>query len=77
MTLARFAGSLLLLFSYGVGVAHAQDLSGFFKGIKGAFVVYDMRNDRYVRYNPQRCRERFSPKSTFKIPNSLSVWGTA
>jgi len=71
MTLARFAGSLLLLFSYGVGVGHAQDLSGFFKDIKGAFVVYDMRNDRYVRHNPQRCRERFSPKSTFKIPNSL------
>ena len=59
------------MLSYGVGAAHAQDLSGFFKGINGAFVLYDMNNNRYVRYNEQRCRERFSPKSTFKIPNSL------
>ncbi|HEY9403232.1 MAG TPA: penicillin-binding transpeptidase domain-containing protein [Pyrinomonadaceae bacterium] len=57
--------------SCGTVAASAQDLSGFFKGINGAFVVYDMKNDRYVRYNPRRCRERFSPKSTFKIPNSL------
>jgi len=71
MTLAKFACSLLLVVSYGVVAAHAQDLSGFFKGIDGAFVVYDMNNDRYVRYNRQRCRQRFSPKSTFKIPNSL------
>lgn len=71
MTIARFAYSLLLLVSYGVVAAPAQDLSGFFKGTRGAFVVYDMSNNRYVRYNQQRCRQRFSPKSTFKIPNSL------
>jgi beta-lactamase class D len=71
MTLAKFACSLLLVVSYGVIAAHAQDLSGFFKGINGAFVVYDLKNDRYVRYNERRCREKFSPKSTFKIPNSL------
>lgn len=71
MKLAKFACSLLLVVSCGVIAAQAQDLSGFFKGIKGAFVVYDMKNDRYIRYNEQRCRERFSPKSTFKIPNSL------
>ncbi|HVQ35961.1 MAG TPA: penicillin-binding transpeptidase domain-containing protein, partial [Pyrinomonadaceae bacterium] len=51
--------------------ARAQDLSSYFKGTNGAFVVYDLKNDRYVRYNPHRCRQRFSPKSTFKIPNSL------
>jgi beta-lactamase class D len=60
-----------MVMSYGVVAARAQDLSSFFKGINGAFVVYDMKNDRYVRYNKGRCRERFSPKSTFKIPNSL------
>ena len=70
MTLAKFACSILLIVSY-VATAHAQDLSSFFKGVNGAFVVYDMKNDRYVRYNERRCRERFSPKSTFKIPNSL------
>lgn len=70
MTPAKFVCSLLLVVSYGVA-AHAQDLSGFFKRIDGAFVVYDMKNDRYLRYNKERCRQRFSPKSTFKIPNSL------
>jgi len=49
----------------------APDLSPFFKDTTGAFVLYDLKNDRYLRYNEQRCRERFSPKSTFKIPNSL------
>src|SRR5215211_7937208 len=49
----------------------APDLSPFFKDTTGAFVLYDQKNDRYLRYNEQRCRERFSPKSTFKIPNSL------
>ena len=71
MTLAKLACSLLLVVSYGVVAAHAQDLSGFFKGVNGAFVVYDIKNDRYVRYNQRRCRQRFSPKLTFKIPNSL------
>jgi beta-lactamase class D len=71
MTLAKFACYLLLVISYTAIPAQAQDLSGFFKGINGAFVVYDLKNDRYVRYNERRCRQRFSPKSTFKIPNSL------
>jgi len=70
MTVAKFACSLLLVISCGVA-AHAQDLSSFFKGVNGAFVLYDMNRNHYVRYNVERCRERFSPKSTFKIPNSL------
>jgi beta-lactamase class D len=47
------------------------DLSPFFKDTKGAFVLYDAKQERYIRYNEARCREPFSPKSTFKIPNSL------
>jgi beta-lactamase class D len=69
--LVKFTLSLSLVVSYGAAAANSQDLSGFFKGVDGAFVLYDMKNDHYVRYNEQRCRERFSPKSTFKIPNSL------
>ncbi len=34
-------------------------------------VLYDAKRDRYIRHNKSRCRTRFSPKSTFKIPNSL------
>jgi beta-lactamase class D len=48
-----------------------QDLSGYFKDTTGCFVLYDLKRDRYTRYNEVRCRERFNPKSTFKIPNSL------
>lgn len=48
------------------------DLAAYFKPFPaGAFVLYDLKRDRYVRYNEARCRERFSPFSTFKIPNSL------
>lgn len=52
-------------------VCRAQDLGAFFRGTDGCFVLYDAKRDRYTRHNPARCRERFSPKSTFKIPNSL------
>ncbi len=48
------------------------DLASYFKPFPaGAFVLYDLKQNRYVRYNEARCRERFSPFSTFKIPNSL------
>jgi beta-lactamase class D len=64
---------LCLVFICGMRAvaSNAQDLSPFFQNTTGAFVLYDLKNDRYVRYNDNRCRERFSPKSTFKIPNSL------
>ena len=64
---------LLSLFIVGVNAApaEAQDLSPYFKNTNGAFVLYDLKENHYIRYNEQRCRERFSPKSTFKIPNSL------
>lgn len=71
----KFMGTaflLLMLVAGGAGErVQAQDLSPFFKDTKGAFVLYDLKNDRYLRYNEERCRMRFSPKSTFKIPNSL------
>ncbi|HZS05579.1 MAG TPA: class D beta-lactamase [Blastocatellia bacterium] len=51
--------------------SRAQDLSAYFKNTEGAIVIYDLKHNRYLRYNEARCRERFSPFSTFKIPNSL------
>lgn len=48
-----------------------RDLSGFFGGREGCFVLYDARADSFVRYNPKGCAERFTPCSTFKIANSL------
>lgn len=39
----------------------------------GAFVLYDLNNDTYIRYNPDRCNQQFIPASTFKIFNSLAA----
>ncbi len=38
---------------------------------QGCFTLYDMTDKSYRRYKPERCRERLTPCSTFKIPNSL------
>lgn len=47
------------------------DLHSQFKDFGGAFVLFDQQRQIYSRYNPIQCAERFSPASTFKIPNSL------
>jgi beta-lactamase class D len=39
--------------------------------VKGSFVMYDLNNDKYVYYDSARCSVRFTPASTFKIPNSI------
>ncbi|MEM9831314.1 MAG: penicillin-binding transpeptidase domain-containing protein [Bacteroidota bacterium] len=41
--------------------------------VKGSFVLYDLQEEQYTRYNPERCRKQFSPSSTFIIPNTLIV----
>jgi len=47
------------------------DLSEFFGGREGCFVLYDAQADSCARYNPKGCAEQFTPCSTFKIANSL------
>jgi beta-lactamase class D len=47
------------------------ELEKYFQGFRGAFVLYDLNRNRYIRYNAERCAERFIPASTFKIMNSL------
>ncbi|HEX8153928.1 MAG TPA: penicillin-binding transpeptidase domain-containing protein, partial [Thermoanaerobaculia bacterium] len=49
----------------------AQDLASIFEPLHGTFVLYDRNANRYTRYDDARAAERFSPKSTFKIANSL------
>ena len=56
--------------------AEVVDLSAHLNGLDGAFVLYDRNAERYVRHNPARAAERFSPCSTFKIPNSLIALDT-
>lgn len=49
----------------------SKDISKFFVGRNGTFVLYDKAAEKYFRYNEARSAERFLPASTFKIPNSL------
>ncbi len=51
--------------------AAVVDLSAHLRGLDGAFVLYDAATGRTVRHNPRRAATRFSPVSTFKIPNTL------
>ncbi len=37
----------------------------------GCFILFDLKRQRYIRYNRQHCAQRFLPASTFKIFNSL------
>lgn len=48
-----------------------QRLTKLLAGTNTAFVLYDTKHDRNVRFDPKRCQQRFTPFSTFKIPNSL------
>lgn len=43
----------------------------YFKGHEAAFVLLDLHSGKIARYNTEECAKRFSPCSTFKIPNTL------
>ncbi len=57
---------------------HILDLKKYFVEYNhdGCFVLYDLNNNKYIRYNPERCSQRFIPASTFKIFNSLAALET-
>lgn len=47
------------------------DWSEYFHGLKGAAVVYDVSDGKYMVYNSKLASKRRSPCSTFKIISSL------
>lgn len=47
------------------------DLKSYYGNFVGGFSIYDLKTDKYIQYNTEHCKKRFSPCSTFKIPNSL------
>lgn len=51
--------------------AEAVQAPAFPPGVSGAFVSLDLRTGKRFRVNPEGCANRYSPFSTFKIPNSL------
>jgi len=39
--------------------------------VTGGFVLYDLQQDEYIRYHPERCSQPVIPASTYKIFNSM------
>lgn len=56
---------------FGKLPSETKDLSSYFKGYEGCFVLYNLTDDSYIKFNEEKCSKRVSPCSTFKIPNSL------
>jgi beta-lactamase class D len=48
-----------------------KDFGALFNGYDGSIVVYDKIADNYIVHNKKRSVIRYSPFSTFKIPNSI------
>jgi beta-lactamase class D len=66
--------AVLLLSTWGVQAADEATLKAVateLEGLDAGFVMLNLETDEYFRYKPERCAERLSPCSTFKIPHSL------
>lgn len=52
---------------------HRADLKKYFDEyeVEGCFELFDLKKSQFTDYNPDRCSQRFTPASTFKIFNSL------
>lgn len=48
-----------------------EDLSAYFKGYKGSFVLYNSSKNQYQIYNREMSEQRISPDSTYKIYSAL------
>lgn len=68
---------ITLFFCFLTITAHAVELetspamAKAFGDRQGTFVLYDLSQQRWLGHNTERAAQRFSPASTFKIPNSL------
>ncbi|MZQ86536.1 class D beta-lactamase [Paenibacillus sp. 5J-6] len=47
---------------------HVEEL---FHGISGTIVMKNLKTDKMYTYNLQRSNQRFTPESSFKVPNAL------
>lgn len=66
-----FVKTTLVSNAVTVNTTQSAILNNQFKNTTGAFVLSDLKNKQNIRYNTERCKQRFTPASTFKIPNSL------
>lgn len=69
------AFTILLALSFSSLAMARPDYASFFKNQDACFVISDAKSGRIVdEYNPDRCQERFSPYSTFKIAAALMAF---
>jgi beta-lactamase class D len=61
--------SLLILWPQPAQKA-PPDLTQFFNGLNGTFVLLNGATGEYIRHDPKRAAERFAPCSTFKIAHT-------
>ncbi len=63
----------VILYSCSSDEVYRNDLNQIFDsaGYSGCFVVYNNANGKTTFVNRERCNQRFSPASTFKIVNAL------
>jgi len=69
----RFITYCLILISTNLfsQKSDSLNLKPFFGDFVGAISVFNMQTGKSIQYNEEQCKKRFSPCSTFKIPNSL------
>ncbi|HOI29154.1 MAG TPA: class D beta-lactamase [Melioribacteraceae bacterium] len=65
----KFVSIIILFFTLTLNAR--QQNNDLFEGHSGTMVVYDLNKDEYLTINGERAALRFTPASTFKIPNSL------
>lgn len=63
---------LILLIAACFANAQQPDFETIFKNYpKGCISVYDVKNDKYIKFREDQCKLQHLPASTFKIPNSM------
>lgn len=74
-----FISILALIFNSSVQAAIKPDFKVLFKDYNACFLLYSITDDKLISvYNPKnRCHQRLSPDSTFKIAISLMAFNSA
>lgn len=68
---AALAFVSLCVFIPQSALASAKKIKSVFKDEVAAFSLYDPQKDEWTRFNADRAGMRYTPCSTFKIPNAL------
>lgn len=66
---------ILLFFVSKVLLASQINFSQIFAGKSACFILFDLNQNKLIeKYNPDRCRERIPPDSTFKVALSVMAF---